>query len=140
MSKSIGVSTSYGLRLRRKWLYVLYVFSSLTFVLGVLVWRFHAHWRWSLFVWGVVIGAVGLAVTEVGDFVAVRLVNTSEIRTKFRRRQPFVIPVWLVGGATIGTIAASLNLAWYDVLAAAGVLVIQARGVVALTRRVRNRA
>jgi MFS family permease len=140
MSRSTGVGTFSDRLLRRKWLYLLYVLSSLTFVLGVLVWKFHAHWRWSLFVWGVVIGAVALAVTEVGDLVAVRHVNTPEIRTRFRRRQPLVITVWLVGGAVIGTVAASLSLAWYDVLAAAGVLVIQARGVVAVTRRVRNRA
>jgi cytochrome c biogenesis protein CcdA len=100
----------------------------------------HPHWRWALVFWGLAIGVIGLALTELQVFIALRTLDVPDSRREIvRRRRSINVVNALTLGLTLGIFSAVAGTAAIDVFGAAVMLVSLVFGVLLTMRIVRQR-
>ena len=76
-------------------------------------------WSWPLFAWGVVVGAVGAAITQLMLRVLGRQPEVAaHDRDRAKSRRPIYLALWIGGGALIGALASIFGSGWIDVIGA----------------------
>lgn len=95
-------------------------FGCVMVALAIIAVQRRDRWSWPLFAWGIVIGIVGVVLIELALRAASRLPEVSNSdRQRVMQRLPTYRLCWIAGGLIIGTIAASFDHGWIDIVGAA---------------------
>jgi hypothetical protein len=87
-------------------------------------------WSWWLFVWGVAVGPLSVACSELTEkaMIGVFHVSAAEVdekRPHLRARKLAIYPVAAMQSVACGVLAAGLRSSWPDIIWTAGVVLLQ---------------
>src|SRR6185312_17372728 len=94
-----------------------------------------AQWSWPLFVWGLAVGLVGLALVALIGIALRGRAITDDQRLLLRRRLIIYTCCWIAAGLTCGSISAAIDQMWIDIVATVYVALILSAGGVFIARR-----
>ncbi len=100
----------------------------------------HPTWRWSLVVWGIVVGLVSVSMMELSFFIGMRTLDVPTARREtLRQRQPVYIANAITFGLVLGIGSAIVNRVGIDIAGAVLLVFSQVVGVVLAVQIVRAR-
>ena len=95
---------------------------------------------WSFVFWGLAIGVIELALTELQVFIALRTLDVPDSRREIvRRRRPINVANMLTAGLSLGILSAVAGIAAIAVFGAVVMLISLVVGVLPAMRIVRQR-